>query len=231
VAIFETKEYGKKNKKVIFLLAGWYMRMWTLWPAAKILEKSGYYCICYAYDNAIFSPDVPKTVENIHLIKNDILHRIIQLKNKGYTEFSMAAGSLGTVIALLVANESKDVTKIILNTTGADTAENVWISDMTKETFKKEVVKQGYTLKKLQKAWKTIIPLYNIDNLKDKKLLIYLSEKDTIIPYQLGLKLIHEFENRKYDYKLIINTKLGHLHAALYNSFNAKVYLKFLSNK
>lgn len=229
--IFKTKEFGKKNEKVIFLLAGWYMKLWSLWPLATILEKNGYYCICYAFDNNVISPNVPQTVENMLLIKNDILSKINALKKDGHKHFTIGGASLGTIIAILVANESKDISKIVLNTTGADPALNVWISGMTKDKFKKKVMNQGYTLKKLQQAWRPIIPIYNMDNLKDKKFLIYLSKKDKAIPYEEnGRRLIQELDKRGYDYQLIVNTKFGHLSTTFYNVFKPSVYLKFLNN-
>lgn len=67
------------------------MKLWSLWPASKILEKNGFYCISYAYDNEVFSSNVSKTVESMILIKNDILNTIKQLKKKGYKEFLLRA--------------------------------------------------------------------------------------------------------------------------------------------
>lgn len=130
----------------------------------------------------------------------------------------------------MVANESKDISKLILNTAGSDPAENVWVSKITNGKFKSEIINKGYTLEKLQKAWRTITPINNIDNLKDKKILVYLSKKDKIIPFSIGMKFIQELDKRNYDYQLIVNTKLGHLQTAMFNSFRATVYLKFLEN-
>lgn len=227
MAIFMTKEYGEKNKKVIFLLAGWHMRHWSLWPAAKLLEINGYYCICCAYDNGVFSPNVSKTVKSLLSIKNDILEWISNLKKNGYNEFG---GSLGSLIAVLVANESEDISKLILNTAGSDPAENMWVSDITKGKFKAEIIKQGYTLEKLQKAWKPISPIHNLDKLKNKKILVYLSKRDRVIPFPVGMKLIQAFEKKQYKYQLIVNPRLGHMYTSLYNSVRANVYLDFLKS-
>ena len=230
MAIFKKKEYGKENKKVIFLLAGWYMKLWSLWPVAKILEKNGYYCICYAYDNTVFSPDVPKPIENIFLIKDDILKMIYQLKKKGYTNFSIASVSLGGVITMLVANESNDIKKIIFNTGGADIALNVWTSSTTRGNFKKEIINQGYTLESLRVAWQSINPLDNMGNLDDRKFLVYLAKKDKAIPFSNGMKVVYELQKKKCNYRLIINTNFGHLLTGIYNYLNAKVYLEFLNS-
>lgn len=230
MAIFKTKEFGKNNKKVVFIIAGWYMKLWSIWPVAKILEKNGYYCICYTYEYSVFSTNIPKTIHNIHLIKNDILKTINQLKKKGYTNFSIASVSLGGVINMLVANESKDVKKIIFNTGGADIALNVWTSSTTRGKFKEEIISQGYTLESLREAWQSINPLDNMENLNDRKFLVYLSKKDKAIPFSNGMKVVYELQKKKCNYRLIVNTNFGHLLTGIYNSLNAKVYLEFLNS-
>ncbi|SRR6266568_1953248 len=227
--VFETKEFGKQNKKVVFLLAGWGMGLWSLLLPAKILERNGFYCICYTYENEVFSTNIPKTIHNIKRIKNDILKTISQLKKKGYTNFSVVSVSLGGVINMLVANESNDVKKIIFNTGGADIALNVWTSSFTRGKFKKEIINQGYTLESLREAWQSINPLDNMENLNDKKILIYLAKKDKAIPYSNGMRVVQELQKKKHNnYRLIINTNFGHLLTGIYNSLNAKVYLEFL---
>lgn len=232
MTIFETREYGKKNKKVIFILIGWRAKIWPLWIVTKILESNGYYCICYFYDNSILSPDI-KTVANVQLVKGDILDKISNLKKKGYTKFSIIAASFGTLIALLVSNESKDIKKVLLSTSGADPAATVWTWDRVDrkvfKDFKEKLLQQNLTLQKLQKMWKPIIPLYHMDNLQDKKILVCLSKKDKIIPFSIGMELIHAFQKRNYDYKLIVNTRFGHFFTTVYYCLNVRMYLKFLS--
>jgi hypothetical protein len=130
---------------------------------------------------------------------------------------------------MLVANESNDVKKIIFNTGGADIALNVWTSSITRGKFKKEIINQGYTLESLREAWQSINPLDNMENLNDKKFLVYLAKKDKAIPFSNGMRVIYELRKKKCSYRLIVNTNFGHLLTGIYNSLNAKVYLEFLN--
>ena len=221
-------EMGKNNKKVIFLLAGWYNKLWMFWIFSKILSINGYRCITYAYDGDVFSPDVEKTSIYIKEIQGDLLKRITQLKQEGCKDFSIFGTSLGSMIALMVADKTSDVSKVILNTTGIDVAEAVWSWDNINPTFKEELVKQKLTLPKLKTLWNDIPPASNIANLGNKKILIYLTEIDEVIPFNLGKSIVKEFNERKYNYTLITNKHLKHLYAGAYNLFNAKVYLNFL---
>lgn len=227
---YHVMEMGERNKKVIFLLAGWYNKLWMFWIFSKILAINGYYCITYAYDSDIFSPDTVKTTRHMKEIMNEILKKINQLKKEGYKDFSVFGTSLGSMIALMVANKSSEISRVILNTTGIDVAETVWGWDNLNSSFKKKLTQQGITLVKLKKIWKSITPANNISNLNKKKILIYLSEKDEVIPFTLGKRLIRRFDAMKYNYILVKNNKFKHLYTGAYNLFKVNVYLNFLKN-
>ena len=220
--------HGRRNTKIIFLLEGWQTKLWMYWIFAKIFERNNYYCITYAYDKGVLSPDTFQTVQNITIIADDILNKIETLKKEGYRNFSIFGTSLGALIALFVADKSKDVSKIILNMTGADIAEAIWSWDSVNPHFKKSLLEQSYTLEKLRNVWKPISPMHNIQHLKNKKILIFLSKNDELIPYHLGEKLLQEFERRKYDYKVIVNHHFKHFFTGVINLCNSKEYLGFL---
>lgn len=226
-----TTHHGKKNKKVIFLIGGWTYKPRLLWLPAIILKRSGYYCITYTYPNDTFSPNYQKTVKDLLEIKKDILLKIKQLKEEGYKTFYVFGTSLGTVLATLVANESSDVSKIILNTTGADTAESVWSWDKINLYFKQDLHKQNITLEKLINHWKPISPQFNMDKLRDKDILIYLSKNDELIPYSQGEKFVEKCKENKYNYRVVINQHLKHGLAGMYNLLNANIYLRFLDEE
>lgn len=223
-------EKGKHNKKVIFLLAGWQNKLWMFGLFSNILAGNGYYCIAYAYDIDIVAPDTKKTNENVLEIRNNILDRISQLKKEGHSDFSIFGTSLGSLISILVANKSSDISKVILNTTGIDIAETIWSWDKVKIYFKKALIKQNFTLEKLIDVWKPITPFNNIDNLHGKKILVYLAKKDEMIPYSLGQRLVEQLQSNKYDVKVITNNYFGHTLTGTWNLLNAKVYLKFLNS-
>jgi|SRR3989344_4001184 len=227
---YHVMEMGKNNKRVIFLLSGWYNKLWMFWLFSKILSLNGYYCITYAYDGDVFSPNTKATTKYFNEIKDEILLKITELKKSGYKDFSIFGTSLGTMLALMIANKSPDISRVVLNTTGIDVSEAVWGWDKVNVSFKKELLQQKLTLKQLKELWSEITPASNINNLKNKKILVYLSIKDEVIPFNLGKHLVSEFEDRHYDYTLITNNKLKHLYTGAYNLINARRYLSFLKN-
>ena len=197
------------------------------YPISKLLEINGFYCLTYSYPTTVFSPKAQRTVHNLLHIRNAILHKIAALKKEGYNDFSLFGTSLGSLIALLIANESPDVNKIILNTASINLAQNVWDWDKTIPEFKTKLLKQKLTLTKLKKLWHPISPLNNLDHLHGKKILIYLSQKDEVIPCQ-PLEIHKQMAQRHYSYKLIITNTVGHVFTSTYNLLNAPIYLDFL---
>lgn len=228
---FRTLSFGTQNKSVVFMLSGWHTRFWMFWLFAKILELNGFQCILYEYDDDVLSPNTQKTVKSLLSIRDDILHKIEVLKKDGCTEFSIFGTSLGSNISLLVANRSKDISHVILNTTGIDIAETIWSWQSVFPYFKEMLLKNNYTLERLQEEWKPISPRHNIDNLKNKDILVYVSKKDEIIPYYLGKQLLEAFKERNYSYKTIVNTQLNHFFTGVYNLFNCSIYSQFLKKK
>lgn len=230
MSVFRTQSFSSKNKRVVFLLPGWHIKAWMFWAFAKTLELNGFHCILYEYDSAVLSPNTKKTVDCLTLVRDDILLKIKNLKKSGYSDFAIFGTSLGSIIALMVANKSTAINRVVLNLVGSDIAETVWSWDKKIPYFKKALLEQDYTLNKLQIAWEQISPINNIDNLKSKKLLIYLAKNDEIIPIDLGLKLVKALQDKKYTYQLIINHGLKHFFAGTYNLVKARDYLTFLKS-
>ncbi len=227
---FRSRAYGKNNKKVVFLLAGWTMTLWQMWLFSKILEWHGYFCITYVYDWQLLTPNVEWTRENCLQVKSNILQVIEKLKKEGYNTFYIFGTSLGSVLSLMVANSSPDISKVILNLAGADLAEVVWSWDRAVKGFKNDLQRQNVSLPLLKTAWKILSVIDNSDNMQDKKILMYLSRKDEIIPYEQSLKLIDIFKERKYNFKVISIFHFNHLLTFVFNLFHFKVYVDFLSD-
>lgn len=225
---YQIKREGIGNRKVVFLMTGWHIRLWMYSLFSRILVKNNFYCITYAYDSDVFSPDIEKTNTQLKIIRDAVLDDIKRLKKEGYSDFSIFGTSLGSMISLMIADKSPEINRIILNTTGIDVVDNVWAWDKVNPVFKNALIAGGITIEKLRKQWREITPANNIDNLRGKKILVYLAENDEIIPYKLGMRLINEFDKKNYDYKLIKNKKLNHFFTGLYNLSNPKVYLDFL---
>lgn len=227
-----SKAFGEDNKKVIFLLSGWGNSIKLYWLFSKILKLYGYHVITYIYDKEILSSNIDNTVKNFLVVRDTVLQKIDELKKKKYTSFYLFGTSLGTALSLMVANESSDISKIILNMTGADLVETVWgWGDKLNPELHKGFQKQKITLSELRNHWKQLNPINNIENLRDRKLLVYLAEHDDVIPYQQGLQLLTEFKKRKYSYSLRVSKKLRHVSAAAINLLHWKIYIDFLKER
>lgn len=221
------KEYGQENKKVILLIGGWTYKSYMLSLPARILARHGYYCITYTYDDAVFSPNVHKTVSEIMIIKDTLVQRIKALHEKGYEAIHLFGTSLGCVLTILVANESPFISHIILNTAGADVAESVWYGDLYKK-FINHFNKKNVTFEKLYEGWKVISPQHNIQNIQDKKILIMLAKNDTVIPYSQGEKFVYQLKENNNSVSVHINKYLNHSLSGIYNLLNIPKYRKFI---
>src|SRR3989344_761626 len=223
---------GKNNNKVIIFLNGWKGKSWHILPIANLLRFVGYYCIVYSYDKIVLSPNLKETRKNILQVKKNVIEQIKSLENQDKNEFTILGISLVSVIGVLVANESPAVTKLILNSIGADFAETVWTWEIVNDGFKKQLLeKQSVTLERLKQERTSISPIYHIDNLKKRKLLIYLSKRDEIIPYKHGLSFIGGLKKRDCSFILKTSFNFSHLISCAFNFYNIFDYIDFLRNK
>jgi hypothetical protein len=228
--IFNSKTYGSHNKKVVFLLTGWKNTVGQFWIFSHILSLYGYRCITYEYDRSVLSPDAGRTKSELLKIKKDILEGIQKLKKEGIDSFAIFGTSLGSLIALMVANNSKEIDRIILNLSGADLAEIVWSWDYIEKGFKRGLLRNLLTLLRLKISWRIVSPINNVDKLKNKKILFYYAKKDEMIPFVQARKLAVAFKKYGHDYQVSVNKHNGHLGAGLINLLNFPKYIRFLNS-
>ncbi|MDQ3099579.1 MAG: prolyl oligopeptidase family serine peptidase [bacterium] len=225
---YKSKIYGRKNKKVVFLLSGWGFDRRFFSPVAFALVLAGYQCIVYSYDASILSPNIKNTKARFELVKKEILSRVELCKYHGDEPYAIFGTSLGALLTLMVVNETPEFKKIVLNLTGSDIAEIIWSWEIFRPAFKKILQTTGITIEQLKEDWKAISPINNISNLNHRDILIYLSERDQVIPYNQGRKFLEDLKKRNYKFTLVINKKLRHVSAAAYNLINFPIYIKFL---
>lgn len=221
-------QHGARHKRVVFLMGGWAYQLFYLWPTAKILSLHGFHVISYCYDYNVLSPDVTKTRESMLAITDDVLKQITKLKKQGKTDFAIFGTSLGTIPAVLVANQSPDITRVVLNTTSADLAKTVWTWDNVKASFKLALLNNNVTLPQLIKDWKPISAIYHIDNFKGKKVLVFLAKKDVVTPYAQGQELAKAIKAKGADCKVVVNKRYPHSITGLLNLVKPKLYMSFL---
>lgn len=226
--IIKTKIQGKQNKKIVIMLSGWKTRQWMFWPFSKILALNGFQCITYTYDDKILTTNIRNTVAYTTYVANSVLKKIIRFKKEGYKDFSLFGTSLGTIMAVLAASQTRDVSRVILNTTGADIAEVIWKSKISMPEFKTNVIKRMITLKTLKKVLHPISPIYRLNGLKGKKILVYLSAKDEIFSLSQGNALINGLKSKKIPHRVFVDRTSGHFITATKNLLRAEQYIRFL---
>lgn len=228
---FYSRTYGGKSNKVIFFLVGWKGTIREYSLISRLLQFSGYRCITYAYDADMLSPNIEGTLHNFTELKGVVLGQIETLKEEGVKTFYIFGNSLGAVLAPMIANSSKDISKVVLNLIGADLAESVWSWDNIKRVayFKKELIKNNITLEKLKADWGSLATIHNVSNFQGKEILAYISEQDELIPFALATRVADTLRSR-YGAKVIINRHMNHGLSLMFNLINFRIYLDFLSS-
>ncbi|KKP87231.1 MAG: hypothetical protein UR89_C0004G0020 [Candidatus Roizmanbacteria bacterium GW2011_GWA2_35_8] len=229
---FRKKIFGKQNNKIIFLICGWPGKIWHYYFTAKILEINGYRSIVYEYDDNILTSSIKDTIKNTNIVKQEILNQINKFKKQGLQDFSIFGTSYGSIITFMIVNQSKDISKIIINLTGFDLAETVWTWNKGKDSLVKNgIVEQNISLKSLKEKWRELSPINNSNKLEKAKILFYLAKKDEVIPYKLQTKLLEKLKKINHRIQIYTDRKLNHLFSALLNLLWYKRYAKFLNDK
>lgn len=227
---FWVKEYGATSNRVVFLFGGWKYRGYMILPVAKLLAANEYHCIAYWYDDGIFTPNHSQTKDNLLKVCDNAIARAGELTMQGKEVYAICGASLGAMCAIIVANALPQVHKVVLNTVGADVAGAVWHWDVrTNKHFKQDLLDQGLDLHQLAESWRAISPIRNISNFAGKHVLVYLAERDKVIPYELGRELVNELRAKGATCQVETNRYLNHAGANAYNFARSSKYLKFLN--
>ena len=219
---------NKKSQKVLFLLPHW---MGTIIIYRLLINKlkDKYTIVFYKLPNKILDDNPENTVKYFQEAKKDIISIINYLEKKGYKEFSILSSSKSTVLALMISNDDNKIKKIIINMVGSDLAECVWYSNsFMVKNVKNRLVKNGINLSILKKKWSSISPINNINNLKNKDILILLSKNDEVIKCKYGLKLLKALEKKKINYINETDNIFGHYLSGCKQLLFSDKIIKFL---
>lgn len=227
IKTFSSYSFGE-SEKIVFLLSGWKIRYYHAWIFAKILELSGFKCILYVFHDNFFTPNIEETVKNFADARDAILHDIVFQKRRGSKEFSVYGVSLGTAIAIMASEKSKDIEKIVLNLSGYDLVKTVfdWKMRISPE-FYTEFQKIKISLPYLKKQWYIINPMNLIGNIRNRKILVFLSKQDDWIPYDEGVRLVNHL-TKENTVRVIINKRMNHILSGVKNLLFAQEYTSFL---
>ena len=158
----------------------------------------------------ILSPDIEATRAYFEIVSQNIKKDLEKIsKEKGIERFVMVGLSLSCVFAMMISNNNKLISDIILVAPGNSLSKSLW-SGLRTVRVKKAMKKNGVTLKLLKKYWLELDPEHYVNGVKDKKIKIILAKKDLIIPYRFGKRLANELKEVVPDVEVIENKSLGH---------------------
>ena len=220
VKSFIHKEFTLKSKKelVIFVSPG-FKEPFSFLLKRRVLKKNKSF-LEYYFTTRIVSSDYKLTKEYFERAKIRITKDIHRISHR-FKKVTLIGMSLSCANALMIADNNKEIDKLILVIPGNCIAEGVWKSVRTKK-IKKEFEEQGINLRKLKEYWKDLNTKNNANNLRVKEIIIYLSKADESIPYENGMRLVNDLKSKGLKIKLRENERLGHYLTAMHFYLNSK---------
>ncbi len=176
----------------------------------KLIHSRGQSFIAYRFPGGILTSDKEMTRKDFEKIRSDIDLDLKYLeKEYGFNEIEMLGFSLSCVPTLMIANGNPLINEVELVVPGHCLAESLWFGVRTNR-IRKEFQGKGVTLIDLKEYWKDLAPENNIDKLYGKKISIFISEADMVIPYRFGMSLVESLKKTGVPFKLKTNKHLGH---------------------
>lgn len=202
--------YFENSEKLFILLAPYRSDLKLFARMEKVILARRQSFIAYRFPSDILSSDYKLTHETFRKIKADVLLDLENLKKEyAFKESEIMGFSLGCVPALMIANGNSFINKIRLVVPGHCLAESLWQGCRTRN-LRRGFERKGLTLEELKRHWKDLAPENNLDRLEGKRISIFLSEADNVIPYNFGVQLARALERQGLAFKLRVNKHLGH---------------------
>jgi len=224
----KSKIYGEKNKQTIIVFGGWGIKEWQLFPLGHLLNSYDFKAIILTWDSNILTPDPKLTLKRFQELERYTLELIAKLPKKERSHLSLFGISQGTFPTLMVANNLPSIDRIILNLSGANFADIIWSWDKVIPNFKNKILEKNLDLPKLKKIWKLLSPIYNLGDIHTSKILMFLSQKDELIPFSEQELLLEAIKKNGLDVEAIVNTRHNHFKSGLINLLRFWIYINFL---
>lgn len=195
---------------------------WLFW----IMNRKGY--TVYGYEMRERKIFLKYKVSEFGNFLNGVRHEVREYiqteKANGVTTFAVFGVSMGNIYALNCAKYLKDIDKAIINLTYGSMAHNFWTYKRHRPTvshFLEGISSEEEVKEKLGTAETTD----NLQALRSKKILVFSSRNDTVLPDTLKFKkkLIESGVKAVY-----YESSLGHTAAAFMNLVNKDRWLSFL---
>lgn len=217
--------YKKDSKELFILIPPWGGTIKLNFFLRKYLLKNGYSLLEYEFPEAILSSNWKFTLSHFNKINNLIIEDIKKFKKKyKFEKINIVGISLGGVISCKIANNNLILNKMCLIVPGHCLAESMW-KGISTQNLKRNYQSQGITLKELKTYWKSLAPENNVSKLKVKKINIFLSKNDIVIPYYCGKILLTKMKSSHYNLLCQVNNSLGHYLTIFSFYLNPKKFL------
>jgi hypothetical protein len=204
--LIEKEVHNNPNaKKTYLFIPGWKEGESDIKFLKKKIEKQGNSWIHYIFEPWILSSNYKQVLKNFKYIEKEAKRDLEKFHGKKI----IIGVSLGAVAATMIFNSNKEVDKLIELCPSYSLSEALWFGIRT-QNIKKSFENQGITLKKLKELWKEIEPGNNLPLDKKKRILIFNSKCDTVIPYYGSRIFIKKIREKGLKLKVKTNSNLGH---------------------
>jgi hypothetical protein len=202
--------YKKNSKELFIIIPPWGGGMHLNVFLRKSLFKKGHSFLEYEFPEEILSSNWKFTLSHFNKIK-DLILEDIKILNKKYKfkKITLIGISLGGVLSCKIANNNPLINELDLIVPGHCLAEAMW-KGISTQNLRKSYESQGINLRELKNYWKSLAPENNISQLKAKKINLFLSKSDLVIPFYCGNRLLTKIKSLNYNLSYKINNSLGH---------------------
>jgi len=195
---FSVKEYKAKNqKKILFFFPAGFTQMWHYRWTVFLLNRIGITVIGFniAWKKAIREwdfDDLVNSIEKVNLFVDDKIS-----KNPPTMEYAVLGLSFGSVLSLYTAKRHNSIKSIILFVPYGTLSNLLWTHKPSKP-FIATLMKNGLkTEQDLEKLTQPVETQYQLDMLKDRRIVSYLGRSDKIVFD--GQKLVEAIKKQNVD--------------------------------
>lgn len=176
--------------------------------------------IQYTFEFWLLNANPQSVVDNFKFINSEFNRFAKWFDGK----LTVVGTSIWGISAFMAANNNPYVKNLVLIDPGDRLSKSMWDGLITQH-IRESMEKHGTNLEELQEIWHDIEPINNLDGLWDKKITIYNSKSDGIIPYERSEALVREMKKNNLAPDVNTNSWLGHL-GTIGSIYYKKKYLK-----
>jgi len=203
--LFSAQNFTKNTDKIACLVCGFGGNIASYSKAIKALKSAGYDVVAYEYTDKVFTEGDPNYLLSvIQQISDDFA-----LKSTKYKNVLAAGVSLGAYIAFNVQRRNPNIKQGVYGTAGISVAHAIFTAKVFGR-FRKKFIANGYTEMSLEKVWKDIEILEDLDLAKDKSIVIVKGGMDRIVRYKTASKMMDTWKARGINVEYFAKRGLGH---------------------